>query len=72
MRVSRIYQNPATPIDAFQRFTHFDPMYSENNDVALGCLFPSPGDGAWTKISDKMSQCLWTSGIGYNYGMTRG
>jgi hypothetical protein len=47
-------------------------MYSENNDVAFGRLFPGPRDGAWTKINDKMSQCVWTSGIGYNYGMTSG
>jgi hypothetical protein len=45
-------------------------MYSENNDVALGRLFPGPRDGAQTEVSDKLSQCLRTSGIGYNYGMT--
>src|SRR5580658_7346203 len=71
MRVSRIDQNSATPIDAFQRFAHVHPMYSENNDVALGRLFLGPRDGAGTKISDKISQCLRTSGIRYNYGVTR-
>ena len=70
MRVSRIDQNSATPIDTFQRFTHVHPMYSENNDVALGRLLSSPRDGAWTKISDKMSQGLRTSGIGHNYSVT--
>jgi hypothetical protein len=45
-------------------------MYGKNNDVALGCLMLRPGDGAWTEISDKISQCLRTSGIGYNDGVT--
>ncbi len=72
MRVGRIDQNSATPIDAFQRFRHVHPRCSENNDVALGRLLPGPRDGAWTKISDEISQCLRTSGIGYNYGMTSG
>jgi len=62
MRFRRVDQNSATPIDAFQRLTHFHAMYSENNDVALGCLFPGPSDGAGTKISDKMSQCRRTVG----------
>jgi len=70
MRVGRIDQNSATPIDTFQRFTHVHPMDSENNDVALGRLLPGPRDGAWTKISDKTSQCRRTAGIGYNYGVT--
>jgi hypothetical protein len=46
-------------------------MDCENNDVALGRLFPGPRDGAWAKIGDKINQCLWTSGIGHDYGMTR-
>jgi hypothetical protein len=45
-------------------------MDSENNDVALGRLFRGSCDGAWTEIGDEISQCLRTSGIGYNYGMT--
>jgi hypothetical protein len=71
MRVSRIDQNSATPIDVFQRFAHFHPMYSENNDVALGRLFPGPCDGTCTEIGDEISQCLRTSGIRYNYRVTR-
>ena len=71
MRVSRIDQNSATPIDAFQRFAHFHPMYSENNHVALSRLLPGPRKGARTEISDEISQCLRTSGIGYNYGVAR-
>jgi hypothetical protein len=47
-------------------------MDCKNNDVAFGCLLLRPGDGAWTEISDKISQCLRTSGIGYNYRMTSG
>jgi hypothetical protein len=46
-------------------------MYRENNHVALGRLFPGPRNGAGTKISDKISQCLRTSGIRYNYGVAR-
>jgi hypothetical protein len=45
-------------------------MYSENNDVAFGCLLLRPGHGTWTEISDKISQRLRASGIGYNYGVT--
>ena len=72
MRVCRIDQNSAAPIDTFQRFRHVHPMYSENNDIAFGCLLLRPCDGAWTEIGDKISQCLRTSGIGYNDGMTSG
>jgi hypothetical protein len=72
VRVSRIDQDPATPIDTFQHFRHFHPMDSENNGVALGRLFHGPRDGARTEISDKISQCVWTSGIGHNYSMTSG
>ena len=45
-------------------------MRGKNNDVALGCLLLRPSDGAWTEISDKISQCLRTSGIGYDDGVT--
>jgi hypothetical protein len=72
MRVSRIDQNSAAPIDTFQRFRHVHPVYSENNDVAVGSLLLRPSDRLWTEISDKTSQCLRTSGIGYNCGMTSG
>jgi len=70
MNPSRCDQNSAAPIDTFQRFTHFHPMHSENNHVALGCLLPGPCDGTWTEIGDKISQCRRASGIGYNYGVT--
>jgi hypothetical protein len=70
MRVRRIDQNSVTPIDTFQRFPHVHPMYSENNDVALGRLLPGPRDGARVEISDKTSQRRRPSGIGYNYGVT--
>jgi hypothetical protein len=56
MRVSRIDQNSATPIDTFQRFTHVHPMYSENNDVALGRLILGLRDGAGAEIVYKISQ----------------
>ena len=72
MRVRRIDQNSATPIDTFQRFRHTSPNYGKNNEVALGCLLLGPCDGAWTEISDKIGQCRRTPGIGYNYGMTSG
>jgi hypothetical protein len=72
MRVRRIDQNSAVPVDAFQRFRHVHPMCSENNNVAVSRLLLGPRDGAWTKIRDKIGQCLWTSGIGYNYCMTSG
>jgi hypothetical protein len=70
VRVSRIDQDPATPIDTLQRLVHVHPMYSENNHVALGRLLLGPRDGARTEISDKISQRLRTSGIRYNYGVT--
>jgi hypothetical protein len=70
MCVRRIDQNSATPIDTLQRFRHVHPICRENNDVARSRLLPGPGDGAWTNISDKISQCLRTSGIGYDHGMT--
>ena len=72
MRVRRIDQNSATPIDAFQRFRHVHPMYSENNDVARGRLLPGPCDGARTMFSHKICQCLRTPGIRYKDGMTSG
>jgi hypothetical protein len=55
MRVRRIDQNSATPIDTFQCFRHVHPMDSKNNDVALGRLLPGDRDGARTEISDKIS-----------------
>jgi hypothetical protein len=70
MRVRRIDQDSATPIYIFQRFTNVHPMYSENDDVALGRLLFRPGNRAWTEIGDKLGQCLRAPGIGYNYGMT--
>ena len=71
MRVRRIDQNSATPIDAFQGFRHLYSMRSENDDVALGRLLPGPCDGARTEFGDKISQCRRTPGIGYYYGVTR-
>ena len=71
MRIGGIDQNSPTPINTLQSFKHVHPVRSENNDVALGCLLPGPRDGAWTKISDKISQCLRTSRIGYDNGMTQ-
>jgi hypothetical protein len=71
MRVRRIDQNSAALIDTFQRFRHARPIYSENDDVALGRLLPGTCDGSWAKIGNKISQCLRPSGIGYDYGMTR-
>jgi hypothetical protein len=47
-----------------------NPLCSGNNDIALGCLFLRPGDGAWAEIGDKLSQCLRTSGVGYNHFVT--
>src|SRR5215469_7718607 len=70
MCVCRIDQNSATPIDTFQRFRNVHPMYSENDDVALGRLLPGPCDGAWAEIGDEISQCRRTSGTRYNYGVT--
>ena len=45
-------------------------MGGENDDVALGRLLLCPCAGAWAEVSDKLSQCLRTSGIGYHYCMT--
>jgi hypothetical protein len=45
-------------------------MCGKNDDVALGSLLFRSGDCARTEISDKISQRLRTSGIGYNYGVT--
>ena len=70
MRVRRIDQNPATPIDTFQCFMHVHPMDSENNGVALDRLLPGTCDGAGAEIGDEISQCLRTSGIGHNYSVT--
>src|SRR5580693_1111220 len=70
MRVRRVDQNAAAPVDTFQRFRHLYPMCSKNNDVTFGRLLFCAGDGAWTKAGDKISQCLRTSGIGYDDGVT--
>ena len=66
MRVRRVNQNSAAPIDSFQRCRYIHSMGSENNDVAFGRLLLRPGDGAWTEIGDKICQCLRTSGVGHN------
>ena len=72
MCVRRIDQDAASPINTLESVSYTDPMRGKNDDVALGSLLLRPGDGAWTEISDKISQCLRTSGIGYNYGVTSG
>ena len=72
MCVRRIDQDAASPINTLESVRYTDPMGSENDDVALGSLLFRPGDCARTEIGDKISQCLWTSRIGYNYGMTSG
>src|ERR1700679_3817610 len=70
MCVRSIDQDAASPINALESVSDSAPMYGENDDVALDCLLLRAGDGAWTEISDKISQCLRTSGIGYNDGVT--
>jgi hypothetical protein len=60
MRVSRIDQNSAMPIDTFQRFRHFHPIRGENNDLTLGSQLFSAGDCARTQINDKISQFIST------------
>ena len=70
MRVSRIDQDSAAPINPFQRLRDVHPICSKNNDVALGRLLFRASDGAWAKISDKFSQRLRTSGVGCDYGVT--
>jgi hypothetical protein len=72
MCVRRIDQDAASPINTFESVSYTDPMCRKNDDVALGSLLFRSGDGAWPKISDKISQCFRTSGIGHNYGMTSG
>src|SRR5580692_9654189 len=72
MCVRRIDQDASSPINTLECVSYTHPMSGENNDVALGRLIPGPRDGAWTEISDKLSQCLRTSGIGYNYAVTSG
>src|SRR5580692_9425403 len=72
MCVRRIDQDAASPINTLESVSYTDPMCGKNDDVALGSLLFHSGDGAWTKISDKISQCFRTSGIGYNYCMTSG
>ena len=63
MCVRRIDQDAASPINTLESVSYTDPMRSKNDDVAFGCLLLRPGDGAWTEISDKISQCLRTSGV---------
>jgi hypothetical protein len=70
MCVRRIDQDAASPINALESVSHTDPMCGKNDDVALGSLLFRSGDCARTEISDKISQRLRTSGIGYNYGVT--
>jgi hypothetical protein len=70
MCVRRIDQDASSPINTLECVSYTHPMSGENNDVALGRLLPGPCDGAWTEIGGKISQCLRTSGIGYNYGVT--
>src|SRR5580704_1043224 len=70
MRVRRIDQDAASPINTLESVSYSDPMRGKKDDVALGCLLLRAGDGAWTETSDKISQCLRTSGIGYNDGVT--
>jgi hypothetical protein len=72
MCVRRIDQDAASPINTLESVSYTDPMCGKNDDVALGSLSFRSGDGAWTKISDKISECFRASGIGYNYGMTSG
>jgi hypothetical protein len=72
MCVRRIDQDAASPINPLESVTHIYPMRGENDYVAGGSLLLRPSDRVWTKISDKISQCLRTSGIGYNHGMTSG
>jgi hypothetical protein len=70
MCVRGIDQDAASPINAQESIGYSDPVRGKNDDVALGCLLLRAGAGAWTEISDKISQCLRTSGIGYNDGVT--
>src|ERR1700734_4080316 len=70
MCVRSIDQDAASPVNALESVSSSAPMYGENNYIALCCLLLRAGDSAWTEISDKISQCLRTSGIGYNDGVT--
>src|ERR1700734_1010932 len=70
MCVRSIDQDAASPVNALESVSSSAPMYGENNYIALCCLLLRAGDGAWTEISNKFSQCLRTSGIGYNDGVT--
>jgi hypothetical protein len=70
MCVRGIDQDAASPINALESVSYSAPMYGENDDVALGYLLLRAGDSAWTEISEKISQCPRTSGIGYNDGVT--
>jgi hypothetical protein len=63
MCVRRIDQDAASPINTLESVSYTDPMRGKNDDVAFGCLMLRPGDGAWTEISDKISECLRTSGV---------
>src|SRR5580693_8743483 len=70
MCVRSIDQDAASPINVLESVSYSAPMYGENDDVALGCLLLRAGNGAWTEISDKISQRLRTSGIRYNDAVT--
>src|SRR5580658_10793165 len=70
MCVRSIDQDAVSPINALECVDYSDPMRGKNDDVALGCLLLRAGDRAWTEISDKISQRLRTSGIGYDDGVT--
>ena len=51
MRVRRIDQNSAMPIDTFQRFRPVHPTGGENNNIALRRLLLRPCAGGRTEIS---------------------
>ena len=72
MRVRRIDQDASSPINTLESVSYTDPMRGKNDDIALGSLLLRPSDRVWTEISDKIHQCLRTSGIGYDYGVTSG
>jgi hypothetical protein len=63
----RIRPCQSIPFNASGAFTQ---CVTRNNEVALGRLLFDSRDGARAKLGDKISQCLRTSGIGYDYGMT--
>ena len=66
MRVRRVDQDAASPINPLESIRHTDPSRGKNDDIAFGCLLLRPCDGAWAEIGDKIGQCGRTSGIRYN------